>query len=151
MTITPEIYEEICKELESSPDGVQRIVNSFGYDVKQFYRMVNSSDTACQRYARAKEKQCDNIADDLFHITDNCVDPNKARVQIDARKFYLSKIKPKKYGDHQVIEVKYEISKLIEAFVSIIIEYIPEQKRSEALVKLQSSIDFEGMEQLNYK
>lgn len=38
-------------------------------------------------------------AEEIVIIADSCTDPHKARLQIDARKWYASKLAPKKYGD----------------------------------------------------
>jgi hypothetical protein len=142
MPLSPEIFEKILEDIENSSDGVQRIVESYGYDIKQFYRFVNLSETNCQRYARAKEKQCDNIADDMFRLADQAEDSNKARVQVDVRKFYLAKIKPKRYGDHQVLEITSTISNIMDNIIPIILRYVPEDKRNEAMTALQAAVDF---------
>lgn len=57
------------------------------------------------QYARAREDQADFYADEIIEIADNCVDPNKARLQIDARKWKASRMAPKKYGDRLVQEI----------------------------------------------
>lgn len=51
------------------------------------------------QYARAREGQADTLADELVEIADEEPDPQRARVRIDARKWYASKLQPKKYGD----------------------------------------------------
>jgi hypothetical protein len=99
-------------------------------------------DTAKAQYARAKEDQCDLVADDCQDIADNCEDSNKARLQVDIRKWYLSKIKPKRYGDHQQIEIVSNVNKFIESTIKIISEYLPADKKAEVLAKIQASIDF---------
>jgi hypothetical protein len=71
------------------------------------------------QYARAKEDQADVLADEMIEIADNCTDDvtilttpdgepgrevinhsaiNRAKLQIDTRKWIASKLKPKKYG-----------------------------------------------------
>jgi hypothetical protein len=51
------------------------------------------------QYARAREEQADFYADEIIQIADTCTDTNKARLQIDARKWKASKLAPKKYGN----------------------------------------------------
>ena len=51
------------------------------------------------QYARAKDNQADTLADELIYIADNAEDVQKARLQVDTRKWVASKLKPKKYGD----------------------------------------------------
>ncbi len=71
------------------------------------------------RYARAREDQAEIIADEMISIADNCTDDvtilkvlddqpgkevinhsaiNRAKLQIETRKWIISKLKPKKYG-----------------------------------------------------
>lgn len=49
--------------------------------------------------ARAREEQAEHLAEEIVTIADTCTDPHKARLQIDARKWYASKFAPKKYGE----------------------------------------------------
>lgn len=59
-----------------------------------------ASDTNfCTSIARAREEQAEHLAEEIVTIADTCTDPHKARLQIDARKWYASKLAPKKYGD----------------------------------------------------
>ena len=51
------------------------------------------------QYARAREEQADYYGDEMVEIADTTDDPQKARLQIDARKWKASKLAPKKYGD----------------------------------------------------
>jgi hypothetical protein len=55
-------------------------------------------------YARAREERADLIADEIVTIADSDPDPNRARVRIDARKWWAAKVNPKKYGDRLVTE-----------------------------------------------
>lgn len=59
-------------------------------------------------YARAREQQADHYADEMVDIADNATDTNKARLQIDARKWKASKLLPKKYGDKLDITTRDE-------------------------------------------
>lgn len=60
------------------------------------------------QYARAREEQADHYADELLEIADTTKDPNKARLQIDARKWKASKLAPKKYGEKLDITTRDE-------------------------------------------
>jgi hypothetical protein len=59
-------------------------------------------------YARAREEQADFYADEMVTIADESKDSNKARLQIDARKWKASKMAPKKYGDKLDITTRDE-------------------------------------------
>lgn len=52
-----------------------------------------------QKYARAREILAEINANEIINIADNDGDPQMARVRIDARKWWASKVAPKKYGD----------------------------------------------------
>lgn len=55
------------------------------------------------QYARAREIQAEVLAEDAMNIADAAVEDSaavaKARLQVDARKWYASKVAPKKYGE----------------------------------------------------
>ena len=52
-----------------------------------------------EQYARAREEQADAIADECLDIAENEPDVQRARLMIDVRKWFASKMKPRKYGD----------------------------------------------------
>ncbi len=72
-------------------------------------------------YARAREDQSDTLADQIMEIGDEIpmmvitdedgkvtkrMDPagiNRNRLRVDARKWIASKLKPRKYGDRQIL------------------------------------------------
>lgn len=89
-----------------------------------------------ERYARAKEEAADMFVEDILEIADNAkkdkipvyadeLDENgkkivvgyaesktsvqRARVQIDSRKWLAMKLKPKKYGDHLKVDTEGQI------------------------------------------
>lgn len=69
------------------------------------FKWLNNQPTFAEQYARAREAQADTIVDEIVDIADRAKDPNKARVQIDARKWVAGKMKPKKYGEKVLSEV----------------------------------------------
>lgn len=100
--------KRICSEEEGLPH----------YDTIRVH--IQNNKEFSDRYARAKEEQADVLADEMIEIADNCTDDvalisvskdgeakegvnhsaiNRARLQIDTRKWIASKLKPKKYGD----------------------------------------------------
>ena len=58
-------------------------------------------DTAfAEQYARASNERADGIFDEILEIADKTSsDPQDRRVKIDARKWVLGKMRPKKYGE----------------------------------------------------
>ena len=67
--------------------------------IHQFVRLLDKDEDLRKQYARAREIQADYIAAECVEIADTDSDPQRARVRVDARKWYASKLKPKVYGD----------------------------------------------------
>ena len=74
------------------------------------YNWLNAHTTFLDMYARAREERADLIADEILAIADTEDDPNKARVRIDARKWWAAKVNPKKYGDRVQTENTHSFS-----------------------------------------
>lgn len=74
------------------------------------FRWLETHDSFRERYARAREIQATIYADEILTIADTCEDANKARLQVDARKWHASKTSPKVWGDLQRVEVNTTIN-----------------------------------------
>ena len=66
---------------------------------RQAYLWLGKYTEFGEMYARAREERADLVADEIVTIADTETDPNVARVRIDARKWWASRVNPKKYGD----------------------------------------------------
>jgi hypothetical protein len=61
-------------------------------------------------YTRAREQQQQRWAEEILEISDDvALDPNDRRIRVDSRKWLLSKLLPKQYGDK--IEVNATVSR----------------------------------------
>lgn len=96
---------------------VRRALRETQTDPKTFYRMIEADAALCQRYARAKLASVDALADEIMEIQDeepplrdpggpSPGDPKSdpawvtwQKNRVDSRKWLLSKLAPKKYGD----------------------------------------------------
>lgn len=68
------------------------------------YRWLIANEDFCQKYTRAREFQAEPHLEDIIEIADNpLLEPNDKRVRIDTRKWAMSKLAMKKYGDRQLI------------------------------------------------
>lgn len=83
--------------------------------LEKFYELLKGSDELAKRYARACEARADKIFDDMLSISDEnsrdtFIDDNgiertntdviqRSKLMVDTRKWVLSKLAPKKYGD----------------------------------------------------
>jgi hypothetical protein len=128
--ITAEQFEAVCNGIETSSKGIGTICFELGTHKQNFYDyMRRTGKEAFDRYAHAKEVQADNIADDMIEIADDASNDymkvvkgeveyeienkevtNRSRLRIDTRKWLLSKLVPKKYGDKIDIEHSGTIS-----------------------------------------
>ena len=75
-----------------------------------FLRWVDEDPALAEQYAHAREAMLDKLADETIEISDAPVGTTdngatdsgavaKQRLQVDTRKWILSKLAPKKYGD----------------------------------------------------
>ena len=82
----------LCETRDDFPTA--RTVYNWLENVPEFFR----------KYARARERQQDFEADHIIAIADEATDANLARLRVDARKWRMSKLAPKKYGDRVELE-----------------------------------------------
>lgn len=87
------------------------------------YRWLAENEPFCQQYARAREAQMDRMADELLEIADDSSNDymlrkqgddeievanqehiQRSRLRVDTRKWLMSKLAPKKYGERQQVE-----------------------------------------------
>jgi len=92
----------ILKELASGR-SLRSICSESGMPAESTVRLWVTDDREgfSAQYARAREAQVDAMAEDILEIADvgNEEDTQRAKLRIDARKWLMSKIAPKKYGD----------------------------------------------------
>ena len=125
---TPELADLVCARLAEGES-----MRSIGRDesmpcTTSLFKWLREIPEFAQQYAKAKEESADAMAEDSLDIADNqleqplivdglplqidgkvvmvkdAVSVNHAKLRIDTRKWYASKLKPKKYGDRVVQE-----------------------------------------------
>jgi transposase len=85
----------------------------------RFWAVEDRNGFAAQ-YARAREAQVEAMGEDLIEIADNNTgDPQRDRLRVDARKWLMSKVAPKKYGDkvETVHSGSVEVTKITRTIV----------------------------------
>jgi hypothetical protein len=128
-------FDEICSIIASTNLGLSSICSKDDMpDRVTFYRWMKGNEELCNKYARAKEDQADFLAEEILEIADNkdgdtvptefgeagnAVNVQRSRLQVDARKWIASKLKPKKYGekldiDQRVIKIGKDIDESYE-------------------------------------
>jgi len=104
-----------------------------GLAVSTFHARVNSDSGLLERYTRAREELIEHIAAETIAIADEqpSLLPNgaidsaavqKQRLQVDTRKWLLSKMAPKKYGDRLEVAGDAENPLLIQKVERVVID-----------------------------
>lgn len=108
------VFNAICVDVANGSSvaaALREHEQSFG----SFYRMCDAHDANAEMYARARETRNDRMAEDTLRIADDhSIDPNARRVMVDTRKWLLSKLVPKKYGDKLDLNVSGSLTTVIE-------------------------------------
>lgn len=102
-TFTDEIAAEICDRIAIG-DSLAQICRDEGMPaVRTVMRWLREKEDFRQQYVRAREEQADADADAVADVGRRTLsgelDPQAARVAIDALKWTAAKRQPKKYGD----------------------------------------------------
>jgi hypothetical protein len=124
--MTPEVFEQICARVETEVIPIVEICQEVGATTSNFWSYLSHNQEAQDRYARAKQLQAEILAAEILDIADHTelgvktkttndgiettegdmIEHRKLRV--DSRKWLLSKLLPKKYGDKVDITSKNE-------------------------------------------
>lgn len=116
------IFNTICDRIIKG-ESVNTILKDEDMPSSQtFFKWLNESEEKSKKYARVKEVYADTVFEDIILIADGTdsdiltdeegrqqVNHNiiqRDRLRIDARKWHLSKLNPKKYGDKIETETK---------------------------------------------
>ena len=120
---TPELADEICERL-SQGESLATICRDPHMPPESTVREWVGDDRGndengrpgfAARYARAREQAYQRLADELLELADaDCTGPDgkpdnalvqQRRLQVDTRKWLLSKLLPKQYGDRVTAEI----------------------------------------------
>lgn len=116
--------DAICERLAKGESLRSICVDAAMPDQNSVYRWLRSFEAFRQQYARAREDQAETIFDEMLGIADDSsrdtvtkenddgstyetVDHDhiqRSKLRIEARKWVLGKLAPKKYGEKQQIE-----------------------------------------------
>ena len=103
-----EVADDICSLLASG-ESLNSICKKTGFPNRStVYRWLREHDEFRNNYARASDDRAESIFEEILDIADGAEEETasiaKARLQIDARKWILSRMNPKKFSDKQSIE-----------------------------------------------
>ena len=112
---SPELADEILRRLEES-ESMVKICNSAGMPSRTtVFKWIETDKSFADKYARAKDVGLEMMAEEMLKIADDPVGSTdtgatdsgavqKQRLQVDTRKWLLSKLAPKKYGERTKVE-----------------------------------------------
>lgn len=108
-----ELFDEIIVEITENGSSIVAAVKG-RMSTQTFYELLKDEERS-KRYARACEMRADKMAEEMLEIADcteedtltddkgrvmgNNAAVNRDRLRVDARKWLLAKMAPKKYGD----------------------------------------------------
>ena len=114
-TYNKELADKICEELALGSSLRTVCGKEDMPSVKTVFNWMRTYQEFLHQYARAKEESADAMAEDMLDIADDGTNDymetedgkivyngdsvQRARLRVDTRKWLMSKMKPKKYGD----------------------------------------------------
>jgi len=111
-------FNAICNLIQKGKSLRQALKENKKPSYETFYKWLDEDKNKTKQYARATEERADKMFDDIISIADDdskdqtpFVGVNyihRDKLKIDARKWALAKMMPKKYGD------KLELSAIID-------------------------------------
>lgn len=115
---TTVIGEKICDMIATSSNGIHAICKSEGMpSPSTVFKWLSENKDFSDMYTRAKEAQADFMADEMLKMADEyrkteikyqsgqgsstTIQDNvqRSKLQVEARKWLMAKLHPKKYGD----------------------------------------------------
>lgn len=112
------LFDDICNDIVELNKSASKALEG-RMSFSKFYEMLDESEDRAKKYARACALRAERVNDEIIDIADesdrdtivlkrpdgseyekeNTEYINRSRVRIDARKWWLSKTNPKKFGD----------------------------------------------------
>ena len=123
------IAEEICERIACG-ESLNKLAGSEGFPAQStVYKWLLRVPAFAEKYARAREAQMEAMAVEILEIADDTSGDtmtvkrgdyetevannewiNRSRLRVDTRKWLMSKLQPKKYGDKITQELTGEVS-----------------------------------------
>ena len=105
-TYTEEMANRICDKLTEGVSLRKLCMQKEFPTASTVYVWLDRFPDFAEKYARAREAATEDMLEDILQIADDDkIDPNDKRVRIDTRKWVMGRLKPKKYGDKQTVDV----------------------------------------------
>ena len=124
-----ELAAYICSEIASGR-SLRSICDDEGMpDKSTVFRWLSKHEAFRDQYARAQEDRTSALAEDILDIADQydtlaeAMNPDliqRAKLRIDARKWLMSKMAPKRYGDKTEIDHKSSDGSMTPARIELV-------------------------------
>jgi hypothetical protein len=123
-----ELIELICNKIADDKLSLRAVLRLDGMPSRDiFYRWLDKSKKMADQYARACEERADGIFDEMLEVSDTPQEGieieidekgntkekrgdmlGHRKLQIETRKWVLSRMNPRKYADYQKIDMDIE-------------------------------------------
>jgi hypothetical protein len=124
-------FKDIITQISRDGLSLRKVLNQSAMpSSKTFYEWIDEDKEKVKQYARACQDRQDLLFDEILEIADENeadiykdddgnvkIDGNtvqRSRLKVDARKWALSKMNPKKFGDSQKVEMEVSEVKPLE-------------------------------------
>ena len=98
------IFNEICNKVIEEKISFNKAIGESDITLATFYHWITDSEEFEKLYNYAREVRSDTLFEEIVDISDESDDFQKDRLRIDARKWVVAKMQPKKYGDKIELE-----------------------------------------------
>lgn len=108
------IFDDICDSIVDGKSLRKALLECNNFPAKTFFMWLRENDEFSKQYARATVERAELMFEDMFDIADdsysdyietelgkqfNSEHLQRSKLRVDTRKWALSKLMPKKYGD----------------------------------------------------
>lgn len=139
--ISSVILDQIIEDIVTQ--GLNKSLEKHSIHPSIFFTQLERTPTLLEAYARALRHRTETLVDKIPDIARETLDPQRARVEIDALKWYASKMEPRKYSER--LEIGISQTPDIRAALSEANARIPQPlqviKSSPHSTSLQSELD----------
>ena len=93
-------------EMVAKGKSLVAVANDLNLKLTTLWTAIQSDPLSAEAFERARELRAEVEVDELIEIADTSTkEPKVVRNQLDARKWRITKLKPKKYGDRLQLDV----------------------------------------------
>jgi hypothetical protein len=130
-----EIADLICERIATHDCGLPRLCKMYDDMPSEptIQRWRYKHPEFCTKYAQAKMKQADLLAEQCLEISDvsSPEEVQVSRLRVDTRKWLASKLLPKQYGDKLLLEQKTEENEQLKEELRVLREKLDKENIRE--------------------